>query len=55
MLDVGLIRRQPDLVRRGLEAKGEVADIDWFLQLEKDFRAIVTELERMVRRLRAPP
>jgi seryl-tRNA synthetase len=47
MLDVGLIRRQPDLVRRGLEAKGEVADIDWFRQLDKDFRAIVTELESM--------
>ena len=47
MLDVGLIRRQPDLVRRGLEAKGEVADIDWFLQLDKDFRGIVTELESL--------
>ncbi len=47
MLDVALIRRRPDLVRRGLEAKGEVADIDWFLQLDKDFRTIVTDLERM--------
>jgi len=47
MLDVSLIRREPDLVRRGLEAKGEVADIDWFLQLDKDFRQVVTELEQM--------
>ena len=47
MLDVALIRREPDRVRRGLEAKGEVADIDWFLQLDKDFRKVVTELEKM--------
>ncbi len=47
MLDVSLIRREPDLVRRGLEAKGEVADIDWFLQLDKDYRKVLTELEQM--------
>lgn len=47
MIDVALIRRQPDLVREGLAKKGETADIDWFLQLDKDFRAVVHELEQL--------
>jgi len=44
MLDVALIRKQPELVRRGLADKGETADLDWFLQQDKEFRAVVTEL-----------
>ena len=47
MLDFNEIRRDPERVRRGLLAKGEVADIDWFLQLDKDFREVVTNLERL--------
>ncbi len=45
MLDVGFIRQETDLVRRALRAKGESADIDWFLRLDKDLRAVVTETE----------
>ncbi len=47
MLDPGLIRRDPERVRRGLLAKGEVADIDWFLQLDREGSEVVTELEQL--------
>ena len=47
MLDVALIRKQPDVVRRGLADKGETADLDWFLQQDKEFREIVHELNGM--------
>lgn len=43
MLDVAFIRRHPDAVRKGLRDKGESGDLDWFLQLDKDFTSVIRE------------
>jgi len=43
MLDKRLIRDEPDLVKRGLEAKGAGVDIDYLLGLDKQFLANLRE------------
>jgi seryl-tRNA synthetase len=48
MLDVNLIRKQPDLVRKGLADKGESGEsLEWFLQRDKELRELVTEHEKL--------
>lgn len=48
MLDVNLIRKQPDLVRKGLADKGETGDsLEWFLQRDKELRELVHEHETL--------
>ena len=64
MLDLRLIRREPDAVRAGLARRGDVADdaIDRLLALDERWRALTTELEqiqaeqnRLSRSLRGAP
>ena len=48
MLDVNLIRKQPDVVRKGLADKGETGEaLEWFLQRDKEYRKLVTEEEQL--------
>jgi len=47
MLDVAFIRRNPDAVRKGLRDKGETADLDWFLQLDKDYVTVLREQQSL--------
>ena len=47
MLDVAFIRRHPDAVRKGLRDKGETADLDWFLQLDKDYVTVLREQQSL--------
>jgi len=46
MLDPAFIRKNPDAVRKGLADKGESGDFDWYLQLDKDRRTVLTEKEK---------
>jgi seryl-tRNA synthetase len=64
VLDVRLIRREPDAVRAGLARRGSdaAAAIDRVLELDRDWRALTTELEelraeqnRMSRGRKGPP
>jgi seryl-tRNA synthetase len=49
MLDVKLIRKQPDLVRKGLADKGESGEaLEWFLQRDKEWVRLVAESEKLV-------
>lgn len=50
MLDPAFIRKQPEAVRKGLADKGEAGDLDWYLQLDKDRRAVLTEKEQIAAR-----
>ncbi len=44
MLDPNLIRKQPELVRKGLADKGESGEaLEWFLQRDKEWRAAQKE------------
>ena len=53
MLDVNLIRKQPDLVRKGLADKGESGEsLEWFLQRDKEFRKVATEEEQLTAQLK---
>ena len=46
MLDVNLIRKQPELVRKALADKGETgSSLEWFLQRDKELRELVHEHE----------
>ncbi len=47
MLDPVFIRKNPDVVRRGLRARGETADLDWYLQRDKDHREVIGELQEL--------
>ena len=47
MLDLAAIRRNPEILRKGLRARGDNADVDWFLRLDGDVRAIVRELQEL--------
>src|SRR5438046_2381947 len=45
MLDPNVIRKNPDLVRKGLADKGESGEaLEWFLQRDKEWRALQDEL-----------
>jgi seryl-tRNA synthetase len=47
MLDVNLIRRQPDVVRKGLADKGETGEsLEWFIRRDKELRELVTQAEQ---------
>jgi len=45
MLDIKLIREQPERVRAGIAAKGEMGDVDALLQLDARRRSIIHEVE----------
>lgn len=45
MLDIKWIRENPDLVRKGLEAKNVKYDLDQLLQLDSERRGLITEVE----------
>ncbi len=49
MLDIRLIRSEPDAVRRALARRGDVADdaIDHVLDLDERWRALTTQLEEL--------
>src|SRR5579875_2137403 len=55
MLDVGLIRREPDTVRTALARRGPeaAAAVDRVLELDEAWRAIRTELEQLQAELNA--
>lgn len=52
MLDIQLIRENPDRVREGMLAKGEpdASAVDDLLSVDEERRAVVTELQEMQRR-----
>ncbi|MCE9634580.1 MAG: serine--tRNA ligase [Planctomycetes bacterium] len=50
MLDPAFIRKFPDVVRKGFADKGESGELDWYLQLDKDHRAVLTEKEQVAAR-----
>lgn len=53
MLDVNLIRKQPELVRKGLTDKGEtVESLEWFIQRDKEYRKVTTEEEQLAAQLK---
>ncbi len=47
MLDLKFIRENPDLVKRGIKNKGESADIDLILELDKKRREILRRVEQL--------
>ena len=47
MLDLKFIRENPELVRRGLEAKGISFDLDQFLSLDNERRSHLKEVEEL--------
>ncbi len=54
MLDIELIRRNPEKVKQGAAAKGEDADVNHLLELDRKRREIIPELEGLrTRRNRA--
>ena len=53
MLDADFIRKNPDVVRRATEGKREKADVDAFLALDKERRALLTEVEGLRNRRNA--
>jgi seryl-tRNA synthetase len=45
MLDVNLIRKQPDFVRKGFADKGDTGEsLEWFIQRDKELRVLTDEL-----------
>ena len=51
MLDRGLLRKEPDRVRRAAENKGEFCPIDEWLTLDEKRRGILFETEKLRRRI----
>ncbi len=47
MLDIRLIRQDPERVRQGVAKKGETAPIDELLALDEQRRSILTEVEQL--------
>ncbi|NNE43995.1 MAG: serine--tRNA ligase [Gemmatimonadetes bacterium] len=47
MLDIRMIRDDPDAVRRGCEAKGYTVDLDGVLRHDEDRRRLLTEIEAL--------
>ena len=45
MLDIKFIRENPERVKQGIEAKGEMGDVDHLLQLDEERRRIIFEVE----------
>lgn len=46
MLDVKLLRADPDAVRKGIAAKGESADLDRWIELDSERRSLLTDWEQ---------
>jgi seryl-tRNA synthetase len=46
MLDIKLVRAQPELVRKALERRGSTQSLDEFLVIEEERRRLVTETEQ---------
>ncbi len=53
MLDPAFIRKNPDLVRKKLGDRGDTSNLDWFLQRDKEFRGVTTELQQVQARQKA--
>jgi seryl-tRNA synthetase len=47
MLDLRLIRRDPDAVRAALARRGDVSRLDEVLDLDEDWRAATASAERL--------
>jgi len=47
MLDLGFIRENPDAVKKAIRDKGEKADIDAILELDKKRRALIKQVEEL--------
>ncbi len=47
MLDIKLVRSDPDLVRRSLERRGSTSSLDEFLAVEAERRRLLTDVEGM--------
>ena len=45
MLDIKFIREHPDLVKEGIQAKGEMGDVDLVLKLDQERREIIRKSE----------
>ncbi len=45
MLDIKLIREEPDKIKAGIAAKGEMGDVDLLLQLDARRRGVIHEVE----------
>jgi seryl-tRNA synthetase len=47
MLDIKLVRSDPELVRRSLERRGNTSSLDEFLAVESERRRLLTDVENM--------
>jgi len=47
MLDIKFIRENPEIVKKAVKAKGFKVDVDEFLQLDKEKRTLITEVEKL--------
>lgn len=47
MLDIKLIRENPEIVKNGIIAKGESADVDYILELDKKRRDLIFQVEEL--------
>ncbi len=47
MLDLKLIREEPDLVKQGIKNKGEMGNVDKILELDSQRRAIIQDVETL--------
>jgi len=47
MLDLRLIREKPELVRQGLERRGEAASLDEILRLDERHRQLLHRVETL--------
>jgi seryl-tRNA synthetase len=53
MLDIRFVRENPDVVRRGCEAKGIEADVDLAVSLDEKRRTLLVEVEELQRQRNA--
>lgn len=47
MLDIKLLRKEPDTVRAAMDARGETVDLDAILALDAERRALVHDMEQL--------
>ncbi|RMG61498.1 MAG: serine--tRNA ligase, partial [Calditrichaeota bacterium] len=50
MLDLKFIRENPELVKKGLKAKGERVDLDALLELDRERRKLIQRAEELKHR-----
>jgi seryl-tRNA synthetase len=53
MLDPAFIRKNPDLVRAKLADRGDTSNLDWFVQRDREYRSVTTELQQVQARQKA--